>query len=1030
MSSSAQNQNQFDLDSIRLLVLSVNRRILQFIEDSDSRKCLQLNIYAKLKIQKRDFFEFSEHSVLSNLYWGVENVESAIQALSREDRAMRLKKAEQTLQTPALLEEYGNTSGISNQYLICCSYFYLSVLWKLKGDEWQMTSHFLQSILASPQHVRIEFAPELCEFLLLEQLEGGNEEKSCGGGIQSRTAGGVGQDEINEVMKQTARRYKDRMMYYQVVLYGETSQLLQGCTVAHTEDLGQLNSWLKLGCLKHPELDEQVTNWLILHDVRIENPLRCSEPSKSEVVNGKKKDLGFFPPDLSETTNGEIPVVSNKKERASLVDDGRSDAAKSESQDSKCLQDLMKDCPSDTSISIHSRADPAEGSDFEDLMAEDDMSIKIQKKDAQILASENGNRKMLHHGSIPSVDYVETLPPKAAKFPTHEEAYCVNSNYHSTRYYRSDNDLSSSILDRSNTDLTSLHSSLAEEEPICRRLPSNALRSFSFRLSKLKGLGSSARGNVKYSRCDKSPCELRLSHEDSDNMEMLGRFETAISTLCFSEGLRKCEDAGIEVSVVREILGNKMGVKHGLLKEAIISQVLDVISISKDDKIIRASVFILLVLILENQSIIENIKQKNSHLHDLSNALKKNVHEAAVLIYLLKPSPKEIKDLELLTSLLEVACDSNSYVGPVFLPLTPTAASMMMIEALVTKLDYSTSTTHLEVITSPQILSRLVNVVSHKNLEEGASLASILISCMRFDGNCRNYLAQVAPVAMFLHLLKSNKRHAKFAALEFFHEILCMPRSSAANLLLQIRRAGNISIMHTLMACIHHAQTVHRLLAANLLLQLDMMEDSRGKSIFREEAMEALLESVASEESPNTQALSAFILSNLGGTYAWTGEPYTIAWLLKKTGIMSLNHKNMIRNIDWSDQSLQDSGIEPCCSKIARSVIKIGNPIFQRLGKGLRSKSRVVSRDCLITIAWLGCEIATMDSSCLGYSTREALLKETMHFLHPGLELEERLLACLCVYSYASGTGKANTKVHVDNSMLKLRRKERSSEPD
>lgn len=85
----------------------------------------------------------------------------------------------------------------------------------------------------------------------------------------------------------------------------------------------------------------------------------------------------------------------------------------------------------------------------------------------------------------------------------------------------------------------------------------------------------------------------------------------------------------------------------------------------------------------------------------------------------------------------------------------------------------------------------------------------------------------------------------------------------------------------------------------------NFQEDSSGTVIYREEAMEVLLESLTCEENPATQKLSAFILSNLGGTYAWTGEPYTIAWLVKKAGLISLHHKNMIRSVDWSDESLQ-----------------------------------------------------------------------------------------------------------------------------
>lgn len=52
------------------------------------------------------------------------------------------------------------------------------------------------------------------------------------------------------------------------------------------------------------------------------------------------------------------------------------------------------------------------------------------------------------------------------------------------------------------------------------------------------------------------------------------------------------------------------------------------------------------------------------------------------------------------------------------------------------------------------------------------------------------------------------------------------------------------------------------------------------------------------------QSLSASILSNLGGTFSWTGEPYTVAWLLRKVGLSS-DHQNMIKSFNWFDQSLQ-----------------------------------------------------------------------------------------------------------------------------
>jgi len=75
--------------------------------------------------------------------------------------------------------------------------------------------------------------------------------------------------------------------------------------------------------------------------------------------------------------------------------------------------------------------------------------------------------------------------------------------------------------------------------------------------------------------------------------------------------------------------------------------------------------------------------------------------------------------------------------------------------------------------------------------------------------------------------------------------------------------------------------------------------------MFSEEAMQILLEVVASEDNSSVQALAAFVLANLGGMYSWTGESYTAAWLAKKMGLTSVYHRNMFRNIDWFDPCLQ-----------------------------------------------------------------------------------------------------------------------------
>ncbi|GFQ05909.1 putative E3 ubiquitin-protein ligase lin-1 [Phtheirospermum japonicum] len=484
----------------------------------------------------------------------------------------------------------------------------------------------------------------------------------------------------------------------------------------------------------------------------------------------------------------------------------------------------------------------------------------------------------------------------------------------------------------------------------------------------------------------------------------IGVLEKLISNLCFAqEPENGDEDYTLEMKTIYEILNSKPGLKYSLLKDVILDQLLIAISTSKQDRVVRSSVSILSTIVTENRSAIDEIKKRGLQLYDLATALKRNVHEAVILIYLIKPSPAEIKTLELLPCLVEVVCASRSNYRVEVL-LTPPLASLMMIEVLVTAFDCETNSMHLAAISSPRVISGLVKVPRRDNLDEFVSLASVLVKCMRFDGKCRKYVSEFSPVDPFVKLLWSNEKRATSIGLEFFNELLRMPRSSATGLLEQMKKQGSMNNMCALFLLMQNSEEEYKLLAANLLLQLEVLEDTSSKRVYGEEATEALLESLTREDCPATQALSAFILSNLGGTYSWTGEPYTMAWLVKKTGLTLAHHKNLIKNYDFLDQSLTDGGIDSWCSKVAQRILRLGSPVFHALNDGLTSKLKRVSRDCLIATAWLGCELVKGPDE-LRHAACEILLETIEQYMHPGLELEERLLACLCIYNYTSGKG-------------------------
>lgn len=800
---------------------------------------------------------------------------------------------------------------------------------------------------------------------------------------------------MDEAAKQQGRRYKDWLMYYQVVSYGETPPWIKECSFQ------QYKNFASMKCLDSPE---QVPTWLSFQVAQMVYP-----PHTKEIIEEEKNKAS--------TANSEecedFTKPKNVNSLMTYLDEGFHEEIK-ERFDIRCLQDMLEESQSDSSVSFYSHIDSTEASDSEMRMQDKESPEKTLSTNADLSAFNNSGRNYVPGYSLPQCP--ETSAPYSTSYSMKVEACEANPSWLlSSRSHSSLNNLRFSILDLRDVETCPVSSCSVEDGTPPERSPPRDLRCFSnfsskfrrkYSISELVSRGSFARRKINFSNSEKDWSDESSSYGKDNRTELLGRFEKAASTLCFSQGLGKCEDADLEVTTIWELLNTKKEVRYSSAKQEMLDQLLDIISTSKKEKVIRASVSMLLLLISEDKAVIEDIKKKDLHLNNLASALKKNIQEAAILIYLLNPSPTEMKGLELLPALVEIACNSNGPKGSSSLPLTPTSASIAMIEVLVTAFDYVTNNIHLAAISSPQILSKLVNVAMNKNLEEGVALAAILVRCMRLNGNCKKFLSQVTPVDPFLHLLRSNERRAKLAALEYFHEILRMPRSAAIHLLHQIREQGSIGIMHTLMACVQQTELEHRLLAANLLVQLDMLEHPSGKTVFKEEAMEVLLESVASEENYSTQTLAAFILSNLGGTYSWRGEPYTAAWLVKKAGLTSVHHRNMIRKVDWFDPCLQDTETNAWSAKTAKGVIKFGHSLFNALARGIQSKIKNVSHDCLICIAWLGSEMAVMGPSSLRYYACEILLSEMARFLHPGSGLDERILACLCMYNYTSGKGK------------------------
>ncbi|KAG0495417.1 hypothetical protein HPP92_000108 [Vanilla planifolia] len=304
--------------TISAVVAVVDNHFCHLLSSPAPRRSILLRCTSKLTIPSIGLFQFDDHSVLSNLYWGIETIESAINVGSTGDRNARLANAERMLQVPAMLDEGAATAGIENRYIVCCSYFHLSLIRKLLGDEWQMAMHLFQAVLVSPSIVRADLAPELCENLFgIPEFIGASEEAE----------------------RQRARRYKDLLMYYQVMSYGESRN----------------KKFKSFPTIQFCESIKQDYATAMFQGVSMPNTLHQNSTA------GRKNSMVY-----ESNSEGKEPSTKLDDETSSskYLDEDSDKHRMKVSFDIRRLQEMLEESQSDSSISVHSDLSEASDSEF------------------------------------------------------------------------------------------------------------------------------------------------------------------------------------------------------------------------------------------------------------------------------------------------------------------------------------------------------------------------------------------------------------------------------------------------------------------------------------------------------------------------------------------------------------------------------------------------------------------------------------------------------------------------------------------
>jgi hypothetical protein len=453
--------------------------------------------------------------------------------------------------------------------------------------------------------------------------------------------------------RQHVRRYKDWLMYYQVVSYGETPPWTKECSDDESGEKEaenyQCTSCTSARCFNSLK---QVPSWLNFQSGNLVYRLDVKD-----VVEVKDEALTSISDDREHFSE-------RKDENSALLNlDLNFSGVIKESFDIRCLQEMLEESQSDSPVSFYSHVGSSdEESDSEEKTQHAMCPADILSMDVGDLACKTGERNCLAQYSQSEV--VRALTLESPGYPADKEDNEPSGSLSSRRSQSSLNNFEYAVLDMKEVETYPFRNYCVKEGTSPVRSPRKDLRCFStfssrlrkrYNLSEFVYRGSFARKRKNFTSSEKDWSDENSNYGKDNQVELLRIFEKAVSAICFPEGRGNCEYADLEVTTIWELLKKQKGVKHSSTKQQILDQLLEVISASKKEKIIRESVSILILLISEDKTIIHDIKKKDSHLYCLASALKRNVHEAAILIYLLNPSPSEIRSLELLPALVDVA---------------------------------------------------------------------------------------------------------------------------------------------------------------------------------------------------------------------------------------------------------------------------------------------------------------------------------------------------------------------------------------
>ncbi|XP_047957791.1 putative E3 ubiquitin-protein ligase LIN [Salvia hispanica] len=490
----------------------------------------------------------------------------------------------------------------------------------------------------------------------------------------------------------------------------------------------------------------------------------------------------------------------------------------------------------------------------------------------------------------------------------------------------------------------------------------------------------------------------------------------AIAAVCSSESLADCEAAvrALSKAWLAAQGDARLQLEASLSRAAVIQGMLEVLYVSDDDEILELAVSILAGLAALSEANRRCVLASDSQLSVGLRMLRSSslFLKAAALLYLVRPRAKQMVSMEWVPLVLRVLEFGDQLQILFSVRCSPHEAAYYFLNELLTGFDEDRNFENAKQVISLGGLGLVARRMDEGDVSEKRRAASLLRLCIRADGSCRHFLVKNVKEAILalLVLEKNQENHA----LALLFELLCISRLNKRIEFLSGLREGweCLNTLHILLLRLHKARPEERPLVAVVLLELDLLGDASGGSVYRDEAVDAIISALdcsVFEERVQQQAARALLV--LGGHFSYTGEEEIEQWLLRRAEI-----RDICVGLMKEDEKMR----EDWQGKAALALLTSGNTrLLTALSESIANSIPSLARACLVTICWISSHLPSIGDRDLRLAACSIFTPRLMECLIDNSNnLEEKILASFSLYSLTNGTDYFSQQPRTENEVM------------